>query len=272
MDIFTATVYRQRDIEGKKLDESVVLYFEGDGFEFPSDEASARKMINAINTGKVTGLTPVIAEYASSEGIEEALAWNSAEMNTQDPRAALEQMNMIWDKYAKITGDRNPDIVENIPDISTEEIGSGTGDSELESGGEPEGTSGSTPQDQSEVSTPDEASPELSPEQVLALQYEHINSGDYEAAYELFAEESQEIVSLDQYRASFEDVGYYQLTDYSFPSVDVQGDSAVVEVNLTSNTPGGEAQYQRVQQMVLEDGEWRVVMRDEQIETFTETG
>lgn len=51
-----------------------------------------------------------------------------------------------------------------------------------------------------------------------------------------------------------------------------QGDSAVVEMNLTSDTPSGEGQYQRVQQMVLEDGEWRIVMRDEQIDIFTKTG
>src|SRR3989337_2049414 len=38
-----------------------------------------------------------------------------------------------------------------------------------------------------------------SPEDVLALQYEYINRGDFEEAYSLFAGQSQREVSLEQY-------------------------------------------------------------------------
>jgi hypothetical protein len=46
---------------------------------------------------------------------------------------------------------------------------------------------------------------EQPPEDVLARQYEYIDSGDFEEAYELFAEQSRREVSLAQYRAFFED-------------------------------------------------------------------
>jgi hypothetical protein len=45
---------------------------------------------------------------------------------------------------------------------------------------------------------------EQPPEDVLALQYEYINNGDFEEAYALFAEQSRREVSLAQYRAFFE--------------------------------------------------------------------
>src|SRR4028118_148153 len=57
---------------------------------------------------------------------------------------------------------------------------------------------------------------EQSPEDVLALQYEYINSGDFEEAYALFAGQSQREVSLEQYRAIFEANAPYSVTDYSF--------------------------------------------------------
>src|SRR5215204_6397623 len=45
---------------------------------------------------------------------------------------------------------------------------------------------------------------EGSPEDVLALQYEYINRGDFEQAHSLFAQQSRREVSLMQYRAFFE--------------------------------------------------------------------
>ncbi len=75
------------------------------------------------------------------------------------------------------------------------------------------------------------AAQEESPEDVLALQYRLINAGDYEGAYALFAEQSKQIVSPDQYRAYFESSAPYSITDYSFPSVDAQGDTASVEAD-----------------------------------------
>jgi hypothetical protein len=110
----------------------------------------------------------------------------------------------------------------------------------------------------------------LAPEDILALQYQYINADNYEAAYSLFAEESKQLVSLEQYRAFFENAGYYELVDYTFLSVEAEGDAATVVTDYAvSRGIAGEEQYQRTQQLVREDGGWRVVMREEQVGTFT---
>jgi hypothetical protein len=110
---------------------------------------------------------------------------------------------------------------------------------------------------------------EGSPEDVLALQYEYINTGDFEQAYSLFAQQSRREVSLAQYRTFFEANAPYSVTDYSFLSVRTQGSSASVEATFTVNSAGGVEQLQRTQQLVRENGDWRVLMRPEQTAAFT---
>lgn len=123
-----------------------------------------------------------------------------------------------------------------------------------------------------EQATP-EAPEEPAPEETLALQYQYINDGNYNAAYKLFSEQSKQLVSPEQYTAYFENAGYYEIVDYTFSSVQVEDDTAVVMTDLfVSSGAGGDQQYQRAQQMVLEDGAWRVVMREEQVSTFTGGG
>jgi hypothetical protein len=104
-----------------------------------------------------------------------------------------------------------------------------------------------------------------SPQEVLTSQYQHINAGDYEAAYELFDNRSQQLVSLEQYRAYFVSVAPYQITNHSFASVQVQGDTARLVVDLSVSSSTGEDQYRVTQRMVREDGSWSVRMRDEQV-------
>jgi hypothetical protein len=114
-----------------------------------------------------------------------------------------------------------------------------------------------------------EASQPRPPEDVLALQYEHINAGDYEAAYDLFAEQSKQLVSLEEYRAWFENAGNYQVTSFSLPTSQVEGDTATLVADLVATSDAfGEEQYQATQEMQLENESWRVVMRDEQVATF----
>ncbi len=108
-----------------------------------------------------------------------------------------------------------------------------------------------------------------SPENVLISQYEFINAGDYESAYALFDEGSKQAVTPEQYRAFFEANAPYSVTGYSFPSVEEQGDAATVEAAFTVNSASGQEQLQRTQQLVREGGEWRVVMRTEQVGAFT---
>ena len=112
---------------------------------------------------------------------------------------------------------------------------------------------------------------EQSPEDVLALQYEYINSGDFEEAYSLFAEQSRQEVSLAQYRAFFEDNAPYSVTDYSFSAARVRGDSASVDAEFTVTSASGVERLERTQEFVCERGDWRVVMRPEQVVAFTVT-
>src|SRR5919107_764114 len=114
-------------------------------------------------------------------------------------------------------------------------------------------------------------SQEQPPEDVLALQYEYINNGDFEEAYSLFDEQSRREVSLAQYRAFFEDNAPYSVTDYSFVPVRVRGDSASVDVEFTVTSASGVERLERTQEFVCERGEWRVVMRPEQVVAFTVT-
>jgi micrococcal nuclease len=110
------------------------------------------------------------------------------------------------------------------------------------------------------------------PEEVLSSQYERINAGRYRAAYYLFADESQQIVSLEDYKAYFASAAPYEITSYSFASVQTQGEEASVVADLAVSSASGEDAYRVTQQLVREDGSWRVVMRDAQVASFTDAG
>lgn len=114
-----------------------------------------------------------------------------------------------------------------------------------------------------------EVPPARSPEETLALQYERINAGDYEGAYELFAGRSKRVVSPEQYRAFFEANAPYEISEYSVSPVEERGDRATVEAVLIVNSATGEESYPITQRLVREDEGWRVVMRDAQIAAFT---
>lgn len=111
-----------------------------------------------------------------------------------------------------------------------------------------------------------------SPDDVLSSQYQHINTGRYGAAYDLFDAGSQQLVSLEDYKAYFASEAPYEITDHSFSSVRTQGDTASVVADLAVFSASGEDAYRVTQQLVREDGSWRVVMRDEQAASFTEAG
>ncbi len=115
--------------------------------------------------------------------------------------------------------------------------------------------------------------PEQAIKDVLYLQYRHINQGDYDDAYALFADRSQQSVSLEQYEAFFEERPGYAVDPYEITHVDVRSDdTATVEVVFTADSVVAEPQKFVVdQQIVREDGQWRVVMRDAQIGIFHAT-
>ena len=133
---------------------------------------------------------------------------------------------------------------------------SGTGKS---NGGEDRGRSAA----EEPGNDPVPASP--APDEVLASQYKHINSGDYGAAYDLFDDRSRALISLGEYEVYFAAAAPYEIADYSFPTVDVQRDEASVAADLAVSSSAGDESYEVTQQLVREDGDWRVVMRDEQV-------
>jgi len=93
------------------------------------------------------------------------------------------------------------------------------------------------------------------PEEVLASQYEHINADAYGVAYDLFDDQSQRAISLEEYKAYFASVAPYEITGYSFPSVRIQGGTASVVVDLEVSSSEGEDAYTVTQRLVREDGD-----------------
>ncbi len=114
------------------------------------------------------------------------------------------------------------------------------------------------------------------PEEVLALQYEYTNMDLWEQAYGLFAQESKDRVTLEQYQGSSEAAeaeDAASIKDYAFPSVEVQGNRATIERVLTGSfEKTGETQDRNTQEAILEDEGWRILMREDQVEIFTGAG
>lgn len=114
-----------------------------------------------------------------------------------------------------------------------------------------------------------EESVELSPSETLDLQYQFLNSGQYDKAYDLFAEQSQRLISLEEYNSSF--ASSYEVSEYLANSEQIDGDTAAVQADLVvTGTRQGTQQYPVTQEFVLVDAEWQVIMRDAQVETFSE--
>jgi hypothetical protein len=101
------------------------------------------------------------------------------------------------------------------------------------------------------------------PEEILALQYEFGNMSEWEEAYNLFARESKERVSLEQYRSYFEEGPPFATVDYVFPSVSIERDHATIESVFTQQDAQGTYRDKAAERAVLEDEGWRIVMRDE---------
>jgi hypothetical protein len=109
------------------------------------------------------------------------------------------------------------------------------------------------------------------PEEIFALQLEYYNLTAWEQAYELFAQESkarvskQVFVSKNQEDHQQDPVAF---TQYSFPTVKIQGDHATMQVVRSTSWSEGETQDRVTQEAVLEDEGWRIMMRDEQYKHY----
>jgi hypothetical protein len=126
------------------------------------------------------------------------------------------------------------------------------------------------------VDLTEEAPQEPRPEEVLALQYEYVNMIAYEQAYELFAQETKDKLPEQVYesvdREYGEQYGATAKTEYSFPSIEVQGDRATIETVAYLSTPKETWQDKDTDEMVLEESGWRVVMSQDQLELFLNGG
>jgi len=106
------------------------------------------------------------------------------------------------------------------------------------------------------------------PDEILALQYEYANMAAWDEAYALYADESKALVSEEQFTEVQAGGPQPAISEYAFPSVEVNGDSASIHRVLTVNSAEGDAQDEATQEMALQEDGWRVVMRDDQVETF----
>jgi len=105
-----------------------------------------------------------------------------------------------------------------------------------------------------------------SPEEILALQYEYFNMADYERVYDLYAQESKNLVSEQVYvglqRQAEKEGGGNFIPSYSFPSVEIEGDRATVQVMTYSEAEGEGQHHAHRVEAVLDDEGWRIVMED----------
>jgi hypothetical protein len=108
----------------------------------------------------------------------------------------------------------------------------------------------------------------VSPEETLALYYEYGNMKDWRREYAMFADESKAQVSEEQFVNYWDAAPPGFIGEYSFPSVEVNGDSATVTAVRTTSLAEGDNQDRVEQELVREDGVWKIVMRDDQIRAF----
>lgn len=121
------------------------------------------------------------------------------------------------------------------------------------------------------------AQPEdIGPDETMALHWEYLNVGYFALAYELFATSSQQQFSSEQYQTAMttgtsEQWRRYPISDYAFPSVRVEGDHATVERIYTTydNKRFEFSQQRKTQELVKEDGAWRIIARPDQVSYFT---
>lgn len=110
------------------------------------------------------------------------------------------------------------------------------------------------------------------PEEILALQWQYNNMLEWEEIYELHAQESKDRVPRETFvsalQQDLEQADAYAIEDYSFPTIEVDGDHATIERVFDWATPDDFGQDKATQEMVLEDEGWRVLMRQEQYEFF----
>ena len=105
-----------------------------------------------------------------------------------------------------------------------------------------------------------------SPEEILALSAELHNNELWEERYWLYAAETKAQMPLAVYKARLEEAGMAAIVDYSFPTVEVTGDTANVTWVYRFQTASDWEQRRDVQPLVRENGlGWRVLLSPDQL-------
>jgi hypothetical protein len=114
----------------------------------------------------------------------------------------------------------------------------------------------------------------IPPEERLATQYEYANHEDYKNAYALFDESSRAKFTEEQYTAYWAEGPDSSIYTYAFPSVEVSGSTAKVTGVYSAWVPKDyeKLAYRNEYEMVMENGAWHMVARDEQVEAFSGGG
>ncbi len=175
--------------------------------------------------------------------------------------------------YTTLTADDSSEQASDPPGEATEQEPATSGDTEETTAGEQAGAAVEEQTDPEETSAEETSAEETSaaevpPEETLALYYDYQNVYAWAEAYELLSSRSKERVSSEQYVEFWTAAPDFTI-NYSFPSVEVQGDGAAVVVDGAISMEGQEEPSRTVQVMLLEDGAWRVVLSEEQIAAFT---
>lgn len=213
-------------------------------------EASLRKVLISVLS---------VLLLAFLVGCQESDSGDSSDDSSND---SAEQQQALEEAQREITQAREE--AEQAREEAEEAREAAEEASESEAGGE----SGEEVATEEASEEPSENTPELSPSETLRVQYDYMGSGQYEEAYYMLAEQSQRLVSLEQYVAFFP--SSYEVSEYSVNSEQINGDTATVQADVVvTDSQRGVQQYPITQEFVLVEDEWRVILRDEQVETFT---
>ena len=126
---------------------------------------------------------------------------------------------------------------------------------------------GATATDSAEVRVVDlrESDPQgPRPEEILALQFEYYNMTDYERVYDLYAQEGKDRVSEQVFvsiqKATKQQGDKSTIPSYSFPSVEIEGDRATIQV-VTNSDAEGEGELSAYREPAVLEGEgWSIMM------------
>ncbi len=106
------------------------------------------------------------------------------------------------------------------------------------------------------------------PDEIMALNAEYHDNQLWEEKYSLYDSGTKAQVPFEAYAARSGEV-VSAIVDYSFPSVEIRGDTAEVTRVYGFETESNHEDRREVQPLIREDGQWRIVLTPEQLAFYT---